>query len=127
MRIAWRTHGECDGIRLPLGDRGRKGPSSLLSESLLVLELPAVAARACDQTARSQGRQQLVNAARTLLERWLNDVWTLFESSSPCSTTRPPNRRRPGIRDPEHGLGRGLGVDVKIILTPPCILCMENH
>jgi hypothetical protein len=22
---------------------------------------------------------------------------------------------------------RHLGVDVKVILTPPCIFCMENH
>ena len=40
---------------------------------------------------------------------------------------RRAGQRHPGAEPREHQRGGGLGEDVKVILTPPCIFCIENH
>jgi hypothetical protein len=58
-----------------------------------------------------------------LLAGWLDTVGRL---GRPVARTSPPGRQLQA-RAPVLARPPSLGVNVKVILTPPCIFCMENH
>jgi hypothetical protein len=45
----------------------------------------------------------------------------------PARGSEAPACRAGSGRGPSRGAGPRLGVDVEVIITPPCIYCIDNH